>query len=68
VIREDAGLLSNIEDEEMEKNEISYAIRRLLRRELDDCERAIKNDDKRRALSELEDAMKKLKRLAAAAA
>jgi hypothetical protein len=52
----------------MEENEISYAIRRLLRRQLDYCERAIKNDDKRRALSELEDAMKKLKRLAAAAA
>lgn len=52
----------------MEKSVAADLIRRLLRNELDDCERAIKHDDKRRALSELDDAMTKLKRLASSLA
>lgn len=47
----------------MEKAEAAEAIRRVLRNELDDCERAIKANDDRRALSELDDAMTKLKRI-----
>ena len=39
-------------------------IDRIIRGELDDCERAIKRDDKRVALREIDDAMTKLKRLA----
>jgi hypothetical protein len=39
-------------------------IRRVIRRELDDVERAIKANDDRKALSELDDAVRKLKRIA----
>lgn len=39
-------------------------IRRVLRRELDDCERAIRDEDPERALSELDDAVRRLKRIA----
>ena len=39
-------------------------IRRVIRRELDDVERAIKAKDDRKALSELDDAVRKLKRIA----
>jgi hypothetical protein len=43
---------------------VAYEIRRVIRNELDDCERAIKNKDDSRALNELDDAIRKLKRLA----
>ena len=43
---------------------ISAEIRRIIRNELDDCERAIKNEDEKRALDELDDAIRKLKRIA----
>ncbi len=39
-------------------------IRRVIRNELDDVERAIKADDDRKALNELDDAVRKLKRIA----
>ncbi|WP_161497237.1 hypothetical protein [Bradyrhizobium nitroreducens] len=42
------------------KNEI----RQLLRNELDDCDRAIRNENLSRARNELDDAMRKLKRIA----
>jgi len=48
----------------MTSGEMADAIRRIIRRELDDCERAIKNGDEDRALRELDDAIRKLKRLA----
>lgn len=48
----------------MEKSEAAEAIRRILRRELDDCERAINSNDMDRAKSELDDAVRKLKRIA----
>jgi hypothetical protein len=47
----------------MDKDEIVYAINRVIRGELDDCENAIQNDDKEQALSDLEDAVIKLKRI-----
>jgi hypothetical protein len=47
----------------MDKDEIRDAIRRILRNELDDCERALINSDIRRAKSELDGAITKLKRL-----
>ncbi|ESW95642.1 hypothetical protein X769_28230 [Mesorhizobium sp. LSJC268A00] len=43
---------------------VASEIERVVRNELDDCERAIKSDNKTRALSEVDDAMRKLKRLA----
>jgi hypothetical protein len=43
---------------------IAEEIRRVIRQELDDCERALKNNDIRTALSELDDAVRKLRRLA----
>ena len=43
---------------------VAAEIERVVRNELDDCERAIKNGDSHRALSELDDAVRKLKRLA----
>jgi hypothetical protein len=45
---------------------MTYAseIKRVIRNELDDCERAIKAKDESRALSELDDAVRKLKRIA----
>jgi hypothetical protein len=43
---------------------IAAEIRRVIRNELDDCERAIKNNDEKRALDELDDAVRKLKRIA----
>jgi hypothetical protein len=39
-------------------------IRRVIRRELDDCERALNSDDIPKAKSELDDAIRKLKRIA----
>jgi hypothetical protein len=50
----------------MEANEIAYAIRRIIRNELDDCERAINANDPNKAKSELDDAVRKLKRIASA--
>lgn len=47
----------------MDKSEIADTIRRIIRNELDDCERAIKNSDNHRALRELDDAVTKLKRM-----
>lgn len=47
----------------MDKDEIAYAIRRVINGELDDAERAIKKNDSRRALNEIDDAITKLKRL-----
>jgi hypothetical protein len=43
---------------------LAAEIRRVIRNELDDCERAIKSDDDKRALNELDDAIRKLKRIA----
>jgi hypothetical protein len=43
---------------------LAAEIRRVIRNELDDCERAIKNEDEKRALDELDDAIRKLKRIA----
>jgi hypothetical protein len=39
-------------------------IRRVIRRELDDCERALNSNDVPKAKSELDDAIRKLKRIA----
>ena len=39
-------------------------IRRVIRNELDDAERALKNDDPDKAARELDDAVTKLKRIA----
>jgi hypothetical protein len=49
----------------MENSEIAAELRRIIRGELDDCERALKADDATRALRELDDAVTKLRRLAA---
>lgn len=38
-------------------------LNRVIRNELDDCERAIKNEDLDRARRELDDAVRKIKRL-----
>jgi|HubBroStandDraft_6_1064221.scaffolds.fasta_scaffold7487860_1 hypothetical protein len=43
---------------------VAAEIGRVIRNELDDCERAIKNNDEKRALDELDDAIRKLKRIA----
>ncbi len=48
----------------MTGEKIAYEIKRIIHNQLEDCERAIKNEDSRRALSEIDDAMRKLKRLA----
>lgn len=48
----------------MSPTETAEEIRRIIRRELDDVERAIKANDDRKALSELDDAVRKLKRIA----
>jgi len=48
----------------MTNSEIAYEIKRILRGELDDCERALNSANINRAKSELEDAITKLKRLA----
>lgn len=45
-------------------NYVASEIRRIIRNELDDCERAIKNMDEKRALDALDDAVRKLKRIA----
>ncbi|KKN94448.1 hypothetical protein LCGC14_0187950 [marine sediment metagenome] len=52
----------------MEKEEASEAIRRVLRNELDDCERSIKSENLSKAKRDLEDAITKLKRIASALA
>ena len=48
----------------MTNEEIASAINRILRNELDDCERALSSEDIDRAKRELDDAITKLKRLA----
>ncbi len=48
----------------MEASEVAYAIRRIIRNELDDCERAIDANNLSKAKSELDDAVRKLKRIA----
>jgi thioredoxin-like negative regulator of GroEL len=50
-------------EQKMTNSDIADKIRRVLRSELDDCERALKNGDVQKAQSELEDAISKLKRL-----
>ena len=47
----------------MSVSNIVSVIEGVIRNELDDCERAIKRNDSRRALSELDDAIRKLKRI-----
>ncbi len=49
----------------MTPEEAADQIRQIIRHELDDCERAIKANDLTKAASELDDAVRKLKRLAA---
>jgi len=46
------------------KEQLRYEITRIIRGDLDDVERNIKNNDSRRALSDLDSAVTKLKRLA----
>jgi hypothetical protein len=48
----------------MDASEAAEQIRRVIRVELDDVEIAIKADNKVKALDELDDAMRKLKRIA----
>ena len=48
----------------MDAAEAADAIRRIIRRELDDCERAIDEGDLDAARSELDDAVRKLRRIA----
>ncbi len=45
------------------RDRVRYEINRIIRGDLDDVERALNRDDKRRALSDLDDAVTKLKRL-----
>jgi hypothetical protein len=52
----------------MTGEEIASALRRVIRGELDDVERALHRGDVQRALSELDDAITKIKRIAARAA
>jgi hypothetical protein len=47
----------------MTNSEIAHEINRILRGELDDCERALNSEDIDRAKRELDDAITKLKRL-----
>jgi hypothetical protein len=49
----------------MTNADIAAQIRRIINGELDDCERALKAGDTTRALRELDDAMTRLRRLAA---
>ena len=49
---------------QMENSEIADQIKRIIRGELDDCERAIKAGSPQQALRELDDAVTKLRRLA----
>lgn len=49
----------------MTRAQIAAEIRRIIQNQLDDCQRAIKSGTKTIALNELEDAVLKLKRLAA---
>jgi hypothetical protein len=48
----------------MTNDEIAYTIKTIIRGELDDCERALKSGDTRKALRELDGAVTKLRRLA----
>ena len=48
----------------MDTSEAAEQIRRVIRVELDDVEITIKADDKSNALDELDDAVRKLKRIA----
>jgi hypothetical protein len=48
----------------MDASEAAEQIRRVIRVELDDVEIAIKADNKSKALDELDDAVRKLKRIA----
>jgi len=48
----------------MEKDEAASAIQRVIRNELDDCERAMTRGDIAAAKRELDDAITKLKRIA----
>ncbi len=48
----------------MDAAAVAYEIRRVVRGQLDDCERAIKSENYSRALNELDDAVRKLKRIA----
>ena len=48
----------------MSATALADEIKRVIRNELDDCERAIKSDNDRVALNELDDAIRKLKRIA----
>ncbi|MBY3225258.1 hypothetical protein [Rhizobium laguerreae] len=47
----------------MDADEVRETLRRVLRNELDDCERAIRDEDLDKARRELDDAISKLKRL-----
>jgi hypothetical protein len=47
----------------MDPQAIANDIERIIRNELDDCERALKREDPHRALRELDDAVTKLRRL-----
>jgi hypothetical protein len=55
--------LEGVKESNMDKSELQDQIRRILRNELDDCERALRNEDYDRAKRELDDAITKLKRL-----
>ncbi len=48
----------------MQGNEAADLIRRIIRNELDDCERAIDAKEYDKAKNELDDAVRKLKRIA----
>jgi protein tyrosine phosphatase (PTP) superfamily phosphohydrolase (DUF442 family) len=48
----------------MTKSQIAAEIRKILKNQLDDCERAIKAGTRSIALYELEDAAKRLKKIA----
>jgi len=48
----------------MDPKQVAHEIRRVIRVELDDCERAIRAGEYDRAINELDDAITKLKRLA----
>jgi hypothetical protein len=48
----------------MDAGQAAEQIRRVIRVELDDVEIAIKADDKSKALNDLDDAVRKLKRIA----
>jgi uncharacterized protein YbjQ (UPF0145 family) len=54
-----------VERERMTKAQIAAEIKRVVKNQLDDCERAIKAGTRSIALYELEDAARKLKALAA---